>query len=240
FTRPKPMKRLAKLGFSQSYTYFTWRHTKTELTDYLTELALGPSREYMRPNFFVNTPDILTEMLQRGGRPAFLQRLVLAATLAPTWGMYSGFELCENRALPNSEEYEDSEKYKFKVWDWDRPGHIKDWVGRLNQIRRVHAALQHIQGLRFLSAGNGAMLFYARYTPDFEDVLAVAVNLDPFHVQEGPIEIPGPELGLGEDFTVNDLLAGPRGLWRGRQHWLRLDPQEMPAVVLELKKATSN
>lgn len=237
FTRPKPMKRLAKLGFSQSYTYFTWRNTKPELTEYVTELAQGSSREYLRPNFFVNTPDILPEILQVGGRPAFLQRLVLAATLAPAWGMYSGFELCENRALPHSEEYQDSEKYQFKVWDWDRPGNIKDWVARLNQIRREHPALQRLGGVRFLPAGNDRMLFYARHSPGFEDVLAIAVNLDPSQVQEGPVEIPGPELGLGENFTVNDLLAEPRGLWRGRHHWLRLDPQVMPAVVLELKPA---
>lgn len=237
FTRPKPMKRLAKLGFSQSYTYFTWRNTKAELTEYVTELALGPSREYLRPNFFVNTPDILPEILQQGGRAAFLQRLMLAATLAPSWGMYSGYELCENRALPQSEEYADSEKYQFKVWDWDRPGNIKDWIGRVNRIRREHAALQRLGGMRFLSAGNDQMLLYARFSPDFRDVLAIAVNLDPFGVQEGPIEIPGAELGLGDNFTVTDLLAGPRGLWRGRHHWLRLDPQEMPAVVLELKAA---
>ncbi|MGH9475054.1 MAG: maltotransferase domain-containing protein [Terriglobales bacterium] len=234
FTRPKPMKRLAKLGYSQSYTYFTWRNTKQELSEYLTELALGPCREYFRPNFFVNTPDILPEILQRGGRPAFLQRLLLAGTLSPSWGMYSGFELCENRALPDSEEYADSEKYQFKVWDWDRPGHIKREIAQVNRIRREHPALWRIQGLRFLRAENPQMLLYARFTPGFDDVLVVAVNLDPLHPQEGSIEIPGTELGLGHAFSVTDLLLGPRGIWRGRTHHLALglDP---PAVIFHLR-----
>ncbi|MGH9483768.1 MAG: maltotransferase domain-containing protein [Terriglobales bacterium] len=235
FTRPKPMKRLAKLGFSQSYTYFTWRNTKQELTEYLSGLALGPSREYLRPNFFVNTPDILPEILQHGGRPAFLQRMVLAATLAPSWGMYNGFELCENQALADTEEYADSEKYQFKVWDWDRPGNIKEWIARVNRIRREHGALQYIEGLRFLRTGNPQMLLYARFTPGFDDVLVIAVNLDPFHNQEGAIEIPGAELGVGDAFTVDDLLAGPRGVWRGRNHYLSLglDP---PAAIFHLTR----
>ena len=237
FTRPKPMKRLAKLGFSQSYTYFTWRNTKQELTEYLCELALGPSRNYFRPNFFVNTPDILPDVLQRGGRPAFLQRLVLAATLSPSWGMYNGFELCENRALPNSEEYANSEKYEFKVWDWNREGHIKDMIARVNLIRREHPALQRIAGLQFLHAENPQMLLYARFDRAKHDVLVVAVNLDPFSVQQGPIEIPGPELGVGESFAVEDLLSGPRGVWRGRSHYLRLDPAGMPAVLFHLRPA---
>jgi starch synthase (maltosyl-transferring) len=235
FTRPKPMKRLAKLGFSQSYTYFTWRNTKAELTEYLTELALGPTREFLRPNFFTNTPDILPEILQRGGRPAFLQRLILAATLSPAYGIYSGFELCEGRAVPGTEEYLDSEKYQFKVWDWDRAGNIKDTIALVNRIRREHPALQRIEGLRFLQADNPAMLFYARFAFNHDDVLAIAVNLDPFQAQEGPVEIPYGELGLPEAFRVDDLLAGPRGLWRGRQHYLRLDPAEMPAAVLRLR-----
>lgn len=238
FTRPKLMKRLAKLGFSQSYTYFTWRNSKQELTDYLTELALGPAREYFRPNFFVNTPDILPEILQRGGRPAFLSRMVLAATLSPSWGMYNGYELCENRAVPGTEEYLDSEKYQYKVWDWNRPGHIKDWITSVNRIRRQHPALHRIEGLRFLRADNPRMLLYARFTPAHDDVLVIGVNLDPFQAQEGPIEIPGPGLGLGEAFTANDLLAGPRGTWRGTRHYLKLEP-EAPAAVLELRTAES-
>ena len=237
FTRPKPMKRLAKLGFSQSYTYFTWRNAKRELTDYVSELALGPAREYFRPNFFVNTPDILPEILQSGGRPAFLMRLVLAATLAPSYGIYNGFELCENRAVPGTEEYLNSEKYEFKIWDWDRPGHIKEWVARVNRIRRDHPALQRLAGVRFLRAANEQMLFYARFTPDFSDLLVVAVNLDPHRVQEGPIEIPCDALGLGDAFTVDDLLGEPRGVWRGREHYLRLDPTEMPAAILHLRRS---
>jgi starch synthase (maltosyl-transferring) len=236
FTRPKPMKRLAKLGYSQSYTYFTWRNTKRELTDYLTELALGPTREFLRPNFFTNTPDILPEILQRGGRPAFLQRFVLAATLSPAYGIYSGFELCENRAVPGTEEYLDSEKYEFKVWDWDRAGHIKDTITLVNRIRREHPALQRIEGLQFLRAENPEMLFYARYSQTYRDVLAIAVNLDPFHVQEGPVEIPFDQLELPEAFRVDDLLSEPRGVWKGRQHYLRLDPA-LPAAILRLRPA---
>ena len=225
------------MGFSQSYTYFTWRNHKQELSEYAAELALGPCREYFRPNFFVNTPDILPEILQRGGRAAFLMRLVLAATLAPAWGMYSGFELCENRAVPGTEEYLDSEKYQFKVWDWNRPGHIKDWVARVNRIRREHPALQRIEGLRLLPAHNPHLLLYARYTPSLEDVLVICVCLDPYHEQEGPIEIPIEALGIGEQqgFAVDDLLSGPRGVWRGRHHHLRLQPAELPAAILHLK-----
>ncbi|HXR96295.1 MAG TPA: maltotransferase domain-containing protein [Terriglobales bacterium] len=235
FTRPKPMKHLAKLGFSQSYTYFTWRNQKDELRAYAEELALGPSREYFRPNFFVNTPDILPPVLQTGGRAAFLMRLVLAATLAPNYGMYSGFELCEGRAVPGTEEYLDSEKYQFKVWDWDRPGNIKDTITLVNRIRREHPALQRLEGIRFLRADNPQMLLYARYSPGFADVLVVAVNLDPHNTQESPIEIPADELGLNAaGFEVNDLLATPRGLWRGRQHYLKLDHAQ-PAAILHLR-----
>ncbi len=239
FTRPKPMKHLAKVGFSQSYTYFTWRNQKQELGDYIQELALGPCREYFRPNFFANTPDILPEVLQRGGRPAFLMRLVLAATLSPSYGLYSGYELCENRAVPGTEEYLDSEKYEFKVWDWNREGNIKAWVKRINQIRRAHPALHRIEGLRLLPAQNDHLLFYARFTPSLDDVLAICVNMDPFHEQEGPVEIPIEELGLGNHagFRCEDLLSGPRGVWRGRHHHLKLDPRELPAAILHLTPA---
>ncbi|HEY7838635.1 MAG TPA: alpha-1,4-glucan--maltose-1-phosphate maltosyltransferase [Terriglobales bacterium] len=236
FTRPKPMKHLAKIGFSQSYTYFTWRNTKQELTEYLTELALGPAREYFRPNFFTNTPDILPEILQTGSRAAFLSRFILAATLSPSYGIYSGFELCEGHALPGTEEYMDSEKYQYKVWDWDRPGNIKETIAHINRLRREHPALHRIEGLRFLPAANDQMLLYARFTPDYSDLLVVAVNLDPWNVQEGPIEIPGAELGLGDAFAVDDLLAGLRGVWRGTHHHLRLD-LAMPAAILHLRPA---
>src|SRR5262249_14903663 len=149
FTRPKLMRALAKAGFTQSYTYFTWRVTKEELTSYGSELAQGLAKDYFRPNFFTNTPDILPLHLQQGGRPAFRIRLVLAATLSPTYGIYNGFELCENQAIPGTEEYLHSEKYEYKVWDWDRPGNIKDEIARVNRIRRENPSLQHLVNLSF-------------------------------------------------------------------------------------------
>ena len=165
FTRPKMMKALAKAGFTQSYTYFTWRNTKYELTDYLTELTSTEMRDYFRPNFFTNTPDILTAMLQTGGRPAFMMRLVLAATLSPSYGIYSGYELCENQAVaPGTEEYLNSEKYQLKVRDWNAPGNIKEFVARVNTIRRENPALHQFLNLRFLPADNDQILFYLKAT----------------------------------------------------------------------------
>lgn len=238
FTRPKVMKYLAKIGYSQSYTYFTWRNSKQELTEYMTELAHTESREFFRPNFFANTPDILPEILQRGGRPAFQMRFVLAATLAPSYGIYSGFELCENRAVPGTEEYLDSEKYQFKVWDWDRPGNIKDLISQVNQIRREHPALHRLGNIRFLRADNDNMLLYAKTTHDYSDILVVAVNVNPFETHEGPIEFPLDEWGIPEDqnFEVRDLLNDYRSLWRGRHHYLRLDPYLMPAMILNIRR----
>lgn len=236
FTRPKVMNYLAKLGFSQSYTYFTWRNTKAELTEYLTELAQAPNRDFFRPNFFVNTPDILSPVLQRGGRPAFIQRLVLAATLSPSYGIYNGFELTENRAIPGTEEYADSEKYQFKVWDWDRPGHIKDIIARVNAIRREHPALQRLDNVTFLRAANDQVLFYAKQAGD--DLLFIAVSLDPFQPQAADVEVPVERFGIGaeEDFTIEDLLGGYRGRWRGRRQWVRLDPADCPAQIFLVRR----
>ena len=168
FTRPKVMKALAKAGFTQSYTYFTWRNTKYELTEYLTELTQTPMREYFRPNFFTNTPDILAPVLQTGGRAAFKMRLVLAATLSPSYGIYSGFELCENEAVPGTEEYLNSEKYEIKVRDWNQPGNIKEFIARVNSIRRENPALQEFLNLRFLTTDNDQILFYSKATQDKE------------------------------------------------------------------------
>src|SRR5437667_12102704 len=164
------MKTLAKAGFTQSYTYFTWRNTKAELTEYFTELPQTGMREYFRGNLFTNTPDILPLHLQEGGRPAFMIRSVLAATLSSVYGIYSGFELCENAALPGREEYLDSEKYQFKERDWDAPGNIKEFIARLNTIRRQNRALQSYDNLRFYNADNGAILFYGNTTPARENV----------------------------------------------------------------------
>lgn len=238
FTRPKMLRALAKAGFTQSYSYFTWRTHKQELTDYLVELAQGPSKDYLRPNFFTNTPDILPVFLQQGGRPAFLIRLVLAATLAGVYGIYNGFELCEATAVPGTEEYLHSEKYEFKVWDWDRPGHIKDEIARVNRIRRDNAALHHLANLRFHDASDDHVLFYGKSTEDRANVILVAVNLDPFAVHESELHLPLGELGINDDETVvaTDLLTGAEHRWRGSPHRIRLDPAVMPASIFRIER----
>ncbi|HSL17034.1 MAG TPA: alpha-1,4-glucan--maltose-1-phosphate maltosyltransferase [Methylomirabilota bacterium] len=238
FTRPKMMHALAKVGFSQSYTYFTWRNTKRELTDYVTELARPPVRDFMRPNFFVNTPDILPEVLQIGGRPAFVCRLVLAATLAASYGVYSGFELLEDEALPNSEEYRDSEKYQLRPRDWGRPDSLRELIAAVNAIRRDNPALHSNDGLRFLPVDNGQLLFYARTTPELDNVILVVVNLDPHHLHHGFVEVPIEDFGLGpgEPYQVHDLLGGGRYLWQGRRNYVRLDPASSPAQVYRLRR----
>src|SRR5205807_7044974 len=180
FTRPKMMKALAKAGFNQSYTYFTWRNSKQELIEYFTELTQTEMSEYFRPNLWPNTPDILPFVLQEGGRPAFMIRALLAATLSPLYGVYSGYELCENKALPDREEYLDSEKYQFKGRNWNAPGNIKDWIARLNKIRKQNRALQLYSNLRFYYAENDAILFYGKMTAARDNIILVVVNLDPF------------------------------------------------------------
>jgi len=230
FTRPKLMRGLAKLGFTQSYTYFTWRNDKHELTEYFTELTREEPREYLRPHLFTNTPDILPRFLQEGGPPAFRIRAVLAATLAGLWGIYNGFELCENRALPNAEEYLDSEKYQYKVWDWARPGNIKSLIRALNRIRRENAVLANWLNLEFFPCDNERVLFYARGRQVF-----IAVSLDPFADQETTIELPLADLQIAEyqDFTVVNLLSGASMHWVGRRQQIRLAP-EAPALIIKI------
>ena len=236
FTRPKMMRRLAKIGFSQSYSYFTWRNTKAELTDYLDELTTGESRHYMQPNFFANTPDILPFFLQTGGRAGFLIRLVLATTLSPAYGIYSGFELCEAAALPGREEYADSEKYQFKIRDWDGPGNIKDEVRRLNCLRRESRALQEFVNLRFLEAGHPNILFYSKKASAGDDHVFVVVNLDPSASASAWLNFPLETMGLAEGgtFETVELFSGERRQWQGRHHEISLDPGRQPALVLRL------
>ena len=231
FTKPKMMRVLAKAGFSQSYTYFTWRNTKPELTEYFTELSAPWSADYFRPNLFTNTPDILPFFLQEGGRPAFMIRAVLAATLSPVYGIYSGFELCENAALPGREEYLDSEKYQFKARNWNAPGNIKGLIARLNGARRANPALQHLSNLRFHTAENDQILFYAKASGD--NIVLVAVNLDPRNTQTAAVEWPLGEYGLAwdADYIVEDLLTGERWTWRGARNYVALDPSERVAHV---------
>lgn len=235
FTRPKLMKALAKRGFTQSYTYFTWRNHKQEIIDYVGELAYSGMQEYYRPNFFANTPDILPEVLQKGGRPAFKMRAVLAATLSPTYGIYSGFELCENEALPGREEYKNSEKYEIKVRDWDLPGSIAPFISRLNAIRKGNPALQDLSNVHFLHADNEQILFYGKRTGD--NVLLVAVNLDPFHAQACTVWVPSDLVGVaqGGHYRVSDLLTGAAYEW-GQSNYVRLDPHDEPAHILRVER----
>ena len=238
FTRPKIMRYLAKCGFSQSYTYFTWRNTKAELTEYFTELTQTDLREYMRPNLFANTPDILHEYLQHGGRPAFQARLVLAATLGASYGIYSGFELCENVPVrPGSEEYLDSEKYQIKPRDFEHPGTLAEVIRRVNAARRAHPALQFDRGLRFHPTDNPELICYSKRTVDGSDCVLVVVNLDPFHMQHGWIHLPLAEWRIGPDATIEvfDVLSEERYYWRGERNYVRLDPEIRVAHILEVR-----
>ncbi len=236
FTRPKMMKKLAKVGFQQSYTYFTWRNTKQELIEYMTELARTEMGEYYRPNFFANTPDINPYYLQTSGRPGFIVRGTLAATLSSVYGIYNGFELCEGRPVPGKEEYLDSEKYELKAWDYDRPGNIVDHVRRLNRIRRENPALWDFRNITFPQAGNDQILAYARTTPEKDNCVFVLVNLDPRNRQECTYEVPLWEFGLPDHaaIEVEDLLSGGRFTLHGKSHRIALDPAERSVVIWRL------
>src|SRR5580692_354674 len=236
FTRPKMMKALAKAGFTQSYSYFTWRNTKYELTEYMTELTTTEMRDYFRPNFFTNTPDILSPVLQTGGRAAFKMRLVLASTLSPSYGIYSGFELCEDKAVPGTEEYLNSEKYEIKTRDWNQPGNIKEFIGRVNAIRRDNPALQQFLNLQFLNTDNDQILFFAKATQHKSNVILVAVNLDPMNAHYCTAFVPPEVVGVapGRSYRVTDLLTGARYVWSDR-NYVRLDPAVEPAHILRVE-----
>jgi starch synthase (maltosyl-transferring) len=239
FTRPKVMYRLAKIGFSQSYTYFTWRNGKQEIMEYLTELTTTAPRDFFRPHFFVNTPDINPVFLQAGGRPAHLIRAALAATLSGLWGVYQGFELCEARPVPGKEEYLDSDKYEIRAWPERAPGDIVAEVTRLNQIRRGNPALQTHLGLAFHNAFNDQVLWYRKATPDRGNVLLCAVSLDPRNVQEATVELPLWEWGLPDDAALEaeDLMRGHRFAWQGKTQRLRLDPGDLPFGIWRVRPA---
>jgi starch synthase (maltosyl-transferring) len=238
FTRPKMMKALAMAGFNQSYTYFTWRNSKQELIEYFTELTQTEMSEYFRPNLWPNTPDILPFVLQEGGRPAFMIRVLLAATLSPLYGIYSGYELCENEALPGREEYLDSEKYQLKERDWNAAGNIKDWIAQLNKIRKQNRALQMYTNLRFHGADNDAILFYVKTTAARDNIILVIVNLDPHRKQNSFVDVPIEEFGQMEsdEYQVHDLLNGAQYLWRGRRNYVELDPHIQPAHILLVRR----
>jgi len=233
FTRPAMMRELAKLGFSQSYTYFTWRSSREELTSYLTELS-QETVDYLRPNFFVNTPDILTEELQRGGPASFRERLVLAATLAPSYGIYSGFEWFEREPLqPGSEEYLDSEKYQLRSRPPLRDAPLAPLLGRLNLIRRQHPALQQLRNLTFHWPDDPALICYSKRSADGADVILVVVNLDPYSPHASLVHLDLQQLGVtdGVAFSVEDLLADATYQWQGAHNYVRLDPAAAPAHV---------
>jgi starch synthase (maltosyl-transferring) len=238
FTRPKVVQALAKVGFTQSYTYFTWRNFKDELIEYFTELTQGDMAEYFRGNLFTNTPDILPPILQRGGRPAFKIRLALAATLLSVYGIYSGFELCEHTAVPGTEEYLDSEKYEIRVRNWDAPGNLKAYVGRLNAIRRAAAALQVSRNLRFVESDDDNVLAYSKRSHDGSNTVLVVVNLDPFEPHEARVRLPLAEFGIGaeERIQAHELITDRRHLWRGSEQAIRLDPGVEPAAIFRLER----
>jgi starch synthase (maltosyl-transferring) len=239
FTRPKIMYALAKLGFTQSYTYFAWRNTKRELIEYLTEVTTSPVADFFRPNLWPNTPDILTEELQLGGRPVFMSRVVLAATLGASYGIYGpAFELCENQPREHkSEEYLDSEKYQIRWRDLDQPHSLRDFIARVNRIRRENPALQRNRSLRFHPVDNEQIIAYSKRSEDGANVILVVVNLDPVWAQSGWVEIPIEEFGLEEHhpYQVHDLLTDGRYMWRGRRNFVKINPHAGPAHIFRLQ-----
>ncbi|WKZ22948.1 MAG: alpha-1,4-glucan--maltose-1-phosphate maltosyltransferase [Candidatus Brocadiaceae baterium WH-1] len=239
FTRPKVMYYLAKLGFTQSYTYFTWRNTKKEIMAYLTELTGTEVREYFRPIFWPNTPDILPEHLQYGGTPAFKMRLVLAATLSSSYGIFGpAFELCVGGAIPGKEEYLDSEKYEIKYWHWDKPGNLKDFIARINRIRKENPALQTTGNLEFSEIDNDYLLAYRKTTEDLSNILFIVVNLDPYHVQSGFVKVPVEKLGIdkGQPYLAHDLLSDDKYIWQGEDNYVELNPSVLPAHIFRIRK----
>lgn len=234
FTRPRLMERLGMIGFSQSYTYFTWRTTRQELETYMKELTRSPMRYYFRPNFWPNTPDILPPLLSQGGEPAFLQRLVLAATLSSNYGLYGPvYEFGLHTPYPGKEEYIDNEKYELKQWDWEADTRIREVITRLNRVRREHPALQSTWNISFAESNNDQLICYGKADAGSGDVVLVAVNLDPFHPQSAHVKVPLEPLGLnaGVPYTLYDVLSGNRYRWEGEWNYIALNPHEMPAHV---------
>jgi starch synthase (maltosyl-transferring) len=240
FTRPKVMYTLAKLGFTQSYNYFPWRNTRWELTQYFTELTQTDVREFFGANLWPNTPDILPEYLQFGGRPAFMIRLILAATLGPSYGIYGpAYELSENRPIePGKEEYLDSEKYEIKRWDLDRPDSLRDLIARVNHIRRENVALQSNEQLRFLPVDNEQIVAYVKTNADQSNQILTVVNLDPYHAQAGWLDLPLSDLRIDPEqpFQMHDLLTDARYLWHGSRNYLELNPHSSPANIFRVRR----
>ena len=240
FTRPKVMYELAKLGFTQSYTYFAWRNARWDLTEYFKEITQTDVNEYFRANLWPNTPDILTDFLQQGGRPAFRLRLVLAATLGASYGIYGPvFELGENRAVrPGSEEYLDSEKYQLRTWDLDAPNSLAGLIARVNRIRRENPALQADLSLGFHAVDNEQLIAYSKMSDDLLNIVVVVVNLDPQRTQSGMVDLPLDlfHLDSGQPYQMHDLLTDAKYVWRGPRNYVELDPQKLPAHVFCIRR----
>jgi len=239
FTRPKVMQQLAKVGFSQSYTYFTWRNTKWELEQYIRELAHTEIGEYMRPNFWPNTPDILPQYLQFGGRPAFIIRLILAATLSSSYGIYGpAYELCVGEALDGKEEYLHSEKYEIKRWNREGPGNIRAVIERVNRVRRQNPSLQSIRNIRLCPVDNEAILCYVKMTEDQSNITVTVVSMDPRYRQSGWIRLPLDEMGIDprRPFLAHDLLTDDKYIWQGETNYIELDPHVMPGHILRVRR----
>ena len=236
FTRPSVMYRLSKIGFSSSYTYFTWRNYDFEIKDYFTEISSDPLRAHFRPMLFPNTPDILPPVLQTGGRAAFKMRAILAATLSPLWGIYSGFELCENEAIEGKEEYLNSEKYEIKKRDWFAPGNIRKFISILNRIRKESSALMEIGNLEFHATNNPNIIFYTRKSIKTGETLMIAVNINPFETHQATVDVPLEKVGICNDlpYRVTDLLSGATYTWQGEKNYVRLIPDERPAHILRI------
>jgi starch synthase (maltosyl-transferring) len=240
FTRPKVMYRLAKVGFTQSYNYFPWRNTKQELTEYLTELTQTEVCEYFGANLWPNTPDILPEYLQYGGRAGFMIRLMLAATLGPSYGIYgAAFELCDDQPLaPGKEEYCDSEKFEIKSWNIERPDSLRKLIARVNQIRSENPAFRANHNLRFHKVDNEQIIAFSKSTPDLANQVLVVINLDPHHAQAGIVDLPLDELKIDQQqpFQVHDLLTDNRYLWHGQRNYVELNPQIVPANIFVIRR----
>lgn len=239
FTRPKVMYHLAKIGFTQSYTYFTWRNSQKELRDYVYELTATEVKDFFWPNFWPNTPDILPEFLQFGERPSFIVRLILAATLSSNYGIYGpAFELCVTEALPGREEYLHAEKYECKQWDWDSPGNLKEFIARMNHIRKTCPALQQTHNIEFFETSNDYLLCFGKTSPELENCLVIVVNVDPFHTQTGAIKVPIHNFGISPDepYLLYDLLGEEKHVWCGQWNEVSLNPHVLPAHIFNIHK----
>jgi len=244
FTRPKVMYHLAKIGFTQSYTYFTWRTAKWELAQYMTELTTTEAAEYFRPNFWPNTHDILTPQFYAGHRSVFLTRAALAATMTANWGIYGpAYELMEFQPVQGREEYRDNEKYELRTWNLDRPDSLRGFIGGLNRVRRENPALQRNEGLRFHRvennySENNQIIAYSKATPDFSNIILVIVNLDPTNVQAGWVGLPLQEWGIDGAFQVHDQISDARYIWQGEFNYVELNPHTMPVHIFKIRRRT--